>query len=646
MNTNGNGGWLMKDGFIRVAAATPKIQVADCRGNLEQILALTREAAADKVNLVVFPELCLTGYTCGDLFLSRTLQQESLAALLDFCAATASLEILCVVGLPLALGSALYNAAAVVQSGRILGFVPKRFIPNYAEFYEARHFTAGPPSGQMTDLGQDIPFGTNLVFSCHEQPDFRLAVEICEDLWVPCSPSIQHALAGATVIANLSASDEVITKAAYRRLLVQSHSSRLICGYLYADAGDGESTTDLVFAGHNLIYENGRRMAESDLFSTGSITADLDVQMLAQERRRQGTFPHDSSGYRLIPFSQKLTELPLRREIGTRPFVPPDRQDLAERCEEIFSLQVAGLKKRLAHLKCHSAVIGLSGGLDSSLALLVTARAFDALDLERSGLLAVTMPGFGTTDRTYQNALSLAKSLGATIREIPINQAVLDHFIAIGHDRANHDTTYENAQARERTQILMDLANETSGIVIGTGDLSELALGWATFNGDHMSMYGVNSSVPKTLVRHLIHHEAESGDPGLRKVLLDVLDTPVSPELLPPEQGQIIQQTEHLVGPYELHDFFLYYLIRFGFTPEKIRRLAFLAFAGQYKACELDHWLKVFIIRFFSQQFKRSCLPDGPKVGSVTLSPRGDWRMPSDAVADLWLKWTKSELDA
>jgi NAD+ synthase (glutamine-hydrolysing) len=629
----------MKDGFVRVAAATPRIRVADCRGNRDRILTLITEAAADQASLIVFPELCLTGYTCSDLFLSRTLQQEALAALRDLVDATAGLEIVSVVGLPLAQGSALYNTAAVFQAGRLLGFIPKRFIPNYAEFYEARHFSPGPEHGSVTLDGKVYPFGSKLIFACRELPDFCLAVEICEDLWVPSPPSIGHACAGATVIANLSASDEIITKAAYRRLLVQSQSGRLACGYIYADAGEGESSTDLVFAGHNLIYENGRRLAESSLFTDGITCADLDVQTLAQERRRQGTFKQICEGYETITFSLTPTILPLRRTVAARPFVPADRQDLAERCEEILALQVAGLKKRLAHTGSRTAVIGLSGGLDSTLAFLVTVRAFDALGLPRQGVIAVTMPGFGTTERTYQNARKLAGLLGATLREIPIGQAVLDHFAAIGHDPAIQDITYENAQARERTQILMDLANQESGLVIGTGDLSELALGWATYNGDHMSMYAVNCSVPKTLVRHLISYAAGQGEPALRDLLLDILATPVSPELLPPLAGEIAQKTEHLVGPYELHDFFLYYLVRFGYTPEKILRLAELAFAGQYEASEISHWLQVFIRRFFSQQFKRSCLPDGPKVGSVTLSPRGDWRMPSDAAADLWLAW-------
>ena len=635
----------MHDGFVRVAAATPRIQVADCTFNRDRILELIRQAAADHVQVIALPELCLTGYTCSDLFLSRTLLEAARRALHNLVEASRGLEILCAVGLPLAEGSSLYNVAAVFQNGRLLGIVPKYQIPNYSEFYEARHFSPGPAAGSVIFDGEEIPFGRNLLFCCSEQPDLRIAVEICEDLWIAHSPSIDHTAAGATVILNLSASDETVAKAAYRRMLVQSHSGRLVCAYAYADAGEGESSTDLVFAGHNLIYENGRRMAESALFSTGLTTADIDVQLLVQERRRMNTFADVAgSGHRVIPFSISLSELNLRRPVAPQPFVPADRQDLAERCEEILSLQAGGLKKRLIHTGCKSAVIGLSGGLDSTLALLVTARAFDSLNLDRKGILAVTMPGFGTTRRTRQNAVSLADSLGVTLREIPISDAVQIHFRDIGHDPAEHDVTYENAQARERTQILMDLANQSGGLVIGTGDLSELALGWATYNGDHMSMYGVNSSIPKTLVRHLVRYAAGQGTNDLRDTLLDVLDTPVSPELLPPSDGdiasdEIAQKTEHIVGPYELHDFFLYYLVRYGFTPAKIRRLALLAFAGQYEAEIIDQWLKVFIRRFFAQQFKRSCLPDGPKVGSVSLSPRGDWRMPSDAVARLWLEF-------
>lgn len=637
----------MIDGYIRVAAATPEIRVADCAHNAARICDLMLDAERQKVALLVLPELCLTGYTCSDLFLSQPLLQGALSALQDVIDYSRTLKLLTVVGLPLAAGAVLYNVAAVVQGGRLLGLVPKLNIPNYAEFYEARHFSPGPANSSLRLFGEDIPFGSSLLFACQDFPDFVFGIEICEDLWVMASPSIAHARAGATVIANLSASDELIGKADYRRLLVQSHSGRLVSAYVYADAGEGESTTDLVFSGHNLIFENGRRLAESKVFSLGLTTADVDVQALNAERRRQTTFISPDSqrtcypadpAYRVIPFSFEPQPLELRRPLSAHPFVPSSQTDLAERCEEILTLQVQGLKKRLAHTKAQSAVIGLSGGLDSTLALLVTARAFDALDLPRAGIQAITMPGFGTTDRTYGNALQLAASLATTLREIPIRDAVKQHFADIGHPSDLHDVTYENAQARERTQILMDIANQTGGLVIGTGDLSELALGWATYNGDHMSMYAVNSSVPKTLVRHLVRHAAGQSEPELAHVLLDILDTPVSPELLPPKDGKIAQQTEHIVGPYELHDFFLYYLVRFGFTPRKILRLAVLAFAGEYDEATIKRWLTLFIRRFFSQQFKRSCLPDGPKVGSVTLSPRGDWRMPSDAQAALWLK--------
>ena len=628
----------MRDGFIRVAAATPRIQVADCAGNRDRILGLIRQAAADQVHIAVFPELCLTGYTCGDLFLSRTLLDGARRALCSLAEATRGLEIISIVGLPLADGAALYNVAAVIQDGRVLGFVPKQNIPNYAEFYEARHFSPGPSISVCLFDGSEIPFGRNLLFCCEQMPELTLAVEICEDLWAARPPAIDHAEAGATIIANLSASDEVVSKAAYRRLLVQSQSGRLLCTYVYADAGEGESSTDLVFAGHNLIYENGRRLAESPLFSAGLTTADTDIQMLVQDRRRQNTFISQAAdSHRRIFFALAQTELALRRPIPARPFVPSDPNDLAERCEEILSLQSAGLRKRLAHTGCKSVLVGLSGGLDSTLALLVAARAFDSLGLDRKGILAVTMPGFGTTSRTRQNAISLAEGLGVTFREIPIGDSVLSHFRDIGQDPAHHDVTYENAQARERTQILMDLANMTGGLVLGTGDLSELALGWATYNGDHMSMYGINSSIPKTLVRHLVRYAAGNADDQLRHTLLDVLDTPVSPELLPPAEDEIAQKTEQLIGPYELHDFFLYYTVRYGFTPAKILRLARLAFGSEYEPEQIRHWLEVFNRRFFAQQFKRSCLPDGPKVGSVTLSPRGDWRMPSDAVSRLWL---------
>ena len=640
----------MQDGFIRVAAATPLIRVADVRFNRDQILSLIHEAARQQASVVVFPELCLTGYTCSDLFLSRSLQDAATAALLDLVRETADLDTVCIVGLPLVRGQDLYNAAAVIQRGQLLGLVPKTHVPNYAEFYELRHFTPGnmaKESGATCRInGQDVPFGTDLLFCCREMPEFILSVEICEDLWVPRSPSISAATAGATVICNLSASDETLTKAAYRRLLVESHSARLICAYLYADAGEGESTTDLVFSGHNLIYENGRKLAESALFSHGLVAAEIDVQLLQAERRRQNTYAgSDDAGvirFRQIDFSVQPIRLKLTRPVAPLPFVPSDRHDLAERCREILSLQVQGLKKRLQHTGIKKVVIGLSGGLDSTLAFLVAAFAFDALGLDRHGIIAVTMPGFGTTDRTYRNALELAASQQATVREIPIRQAVLQHFADIGHDPAVQDVTYENAQARERTQILMDLANQCGGLVVGTGDLSELALGWATYNGDHMSMYAVNSSVPKTLVRHLVRHAADDRQPELKKLLLDIVATPVSPELLPPANGEIAQKTEHIVGPYELHDFFLYYFVRYGFSPLKILRLANIAFAGQYDEVAIKRWLTVFIQRFFSQQFKRSCMPDGPKIGSVTLSPRGDWRMPSDAAVVVWLNALKT----
>ena len=641
----------MIDGFFRVAVATPSVRVADVPHNLSQILACCRGASEAGAGLVVLPELSLTGYTCSDLFLSQTLLQAAEDAVAELAAATAGLDLVIVAGLPFAYGSALYNVAAVLCHGSILGLVPKTHIPNYAEFYEARHFSPGPATGDAAIAGQTVPFGTDLIFACQSMPALKVAVEICEDMWVPQSPSIRHASAGATIIANLSASDEIIGKADYRRLLARSTSGRLICGYLYADAGIGESTTDLVFAGHNLICENGRLLKESTLFEEGIQVTDLDLMQILSERRRTNTFPVEAPSaerYRTVSFELPVHRYTrLLRDIAPRPFVPRSRQDLSRRCEEILSLQMNGLKKRLAHTQAHTAVVGLSGGLDSTLALLVTARAFQALGLPLSGLVAITMPGFGTTDRTYTNALALAESVGATLIEIPISEAVTLHFRDIGHDPGKHDVTYENAQARERTQILMDVANQRNGLVIGTGDLSELALGWATYNGDHMSMYGVNSSIPKTLVRHLVRHVAakakEEGDLKLHDVLADVLKTPVSPELLPPKDGEIVQQTEQIVGPYELHDFFLYYLVRHGMRPRKILRLAEQAFDGTYDRKTILSWLRVFLRRFFAQQFKRSCLPDGPKVGSVTLSPRGDWRMPSDAQSVLWLADLASE---
>jgi len=627
----------MKDGFLRIAAATPAIKVADCTYNMNNISALAFDAAEQGASMVVFPELSLTAYTCGDLFLQRRLLDAAENALLELAAKTAKLDIVIIVGVPIRDGSALYNCAAVLYHGEILGLVPKQHIPTYSEFYELRHFTAGPAYKTITLGGREVPLGYNIIFACKSLPEFKLGIEICEDLWVPVPPSCHLALAGATVIANISASDEIIGKASYRRSLVVGQSGRLISAYVYSDAGEGESTTDMVFAGHNLIAENGALLAESPGFTTGLTFADVDLQKLESERRRTTTFPAYTDDINTIWFDMPIKELSLNRMIAPLPFVPSSTIDLAERCEEILALQSTGLATRLRHTKSKTALVGLSGGLDSTLALIVTVHAFKALGLETSGIIAVTMPGFGTTSRTKNNATDLAAAYGVTLREISIDAAVKQHFADIGQDINKHDVTYENAQARERTQVLMDLANQTGGLVVGTGDLSELALGWATYNGDHMSMYGVNASIPKTLVRHLVAYEASHSQESLSKVLLDVLATPVSPELLPPVEGNISQKTEDIVGPYELHDFFLYYMLRFGFTPSKIFRIACIAFNGAYTNTVIKQWLIVFLKRFFTHQFKRSCLPDGPKVGTVTLSPRGDFRMPSDACVAEWL---------
>lgn len=629
----------MKDGFIRVAVATPRVRVADCAFNLQNIVALAREGTDRGAAVIVFPELCLTAYTCGDLFLQQTLIQAAEDTLAQFLKKTSHLQSLLIVGLPVHGNAALYNCAAVCCQGRLLGVVPKGYIPNYAEFYEARLFSPAGSQTEITLAGQRVPMGS-LLFRCENYPSFCVGVEICEDLWVPVPPSCRLAQAGATVLCNLSASDEVAGKPDYRRRLVTAQAGHMLAAYLYANAGEGESSTDLVFSGHSLIAENGMLLSESPGYVTGLTYADIDVLRLQAERRRITTFlpgpPVPEVTFRLA-----LPELTLEREISPLPFVPRGPA-LEERCEEILAMQTAGLATRLQHTGSKTVVLGVSGGLDSTLALLVAARALDRVGLPRTALLAVTMPGFGTTARTKGNARALASAFGATYQSIPIRRAVLRHFQDIGHDPAQRDTTYENAQARERTQVLMDLANKTGGLVLGTGDLSELALGWATYNGDHMSMYGVNSSIPKTLVRHLVAYEAARSGARLQAVLQDVLDTPVSPELLPPENGQISQKTEDLVGPYELHDFFLYYMMRFGFPPRKIYRLARHAFGEAYKSEEILHWMQVFYTRFFTHQFKRSCLPDGPKVGTVSLSPRGDFRMPSDAVSALWLEEIKA----
>ena len=630
----------MRDGFIKVGAATPKVRVADPVYNREQLVKAAGEAAGRGVKLLVFPELSMTAYTCGDLFGQEILVRAAREELARFAAETEALDMLMFVGLPWAQDGKLYNVAAAVEGGRVLGLVPKLNLPNYGEFYEARNFEPGCEDVIDADWeGEKIPMGSRLLFVCREMPALQVAAEICEDLWVACPPSTEHAQAGATVIVNCSASDETTGKSAYRRELVGGQSARLVCGYIYANAGDGESSQDLVFGGHDIIAEDGRILAESPRFETGLWTADLDLGRLEGERRRMSTFRiRGRERYCPVEFSLKMEETRLERSFDPAPFVPHDAADRERRCEEILSIQAMGLKKRLEHTGCRDAVVGISGGLDSTLALLVTARAFDLLEIPRSRIHAITMPCFGTTDRTYQNACRMTEKLGASLAEVDIREAVTLHFRDIGHDMAVHDVTYENSQARERTQVLMDVANQVNGMVIGTGDMSELALGWATYNGDHMSMYGVNASVPKTLVRHLVRYYADTcGEEELRLVLLDVLDTPVSPELLPPEDGAISQKTEDLVGPYELHDFFLYHILRCGSRPSKIFRMALLAFEGQYDREVILKWLKVFYRRFFSQHFKRSCLPDGPKVGSVAVSPRGDLRMPSDAASSLWM---------
>ena len=631
----------MRQGFIKVAALTPKVKVADTTYNREQICMLIDEAQEKGAKILVFPELCITGYTCGDLFYQELLLREAKKELLAIAKYTERKDCLVFVGLPLEHQGKLYNVAAAIAQGKVLGLVPKTHIPNYNEFYERRHFVSGMKQPVPVALDEDIivPMGTQILFQCRQMPALKIAAEICEDVWAPNPPGVDHALAGATVLVNLSASDETTGKDIYRKSLVTGQSGRLICGYIYCSAGDGESTQDVVYSGHNLIAENGSQLAESRRFCNESIYTELDIARLNEERRRMSTFPASNETYINIEFSLKEEQTELTRFVDPAPFVPGNKADREKRCEEIFMIQAMGLKKRLEHTNAATAVVGISGGLDSTLALLVMVKAFDLLNRDHKDIVAVTMPGFGTTDRTYDNAVSLIKSLGATFREVSIVDSVRTHFRDIGQDEAVHDVTYENGQARERTQILMDIANKSGGMVIGTGDMSELALGWATYNGDHMSMYGVNASVPKTLVRHLVRYYADTcGDETLQKVLYDVLDTPVSPELLPPEDGKISQKTEDIVGPYELHDFFLYYILRFGCTPKKIYRLAKYAFDGTYDTETIQKWLKTFYRRFFSQQFKRSCLPDGPKVGTVAVSPRGDLRMPSDASARIWME--------
>ena len=632
----------MEYGFVKTAAVSPKIRVADPVYNGTEIIRLMKETWEKGARIIVFPELCITGYTCSDLFRQELLLKTAKEVLMEIVEASAGMDGLFFVGLPLENRGKLYNVAAAYSDGELLGLVPKSYIPNYSEFYEARHFTAAPEGLSYERwLEEDaVPFGVNQLFTCRSMPELKVAVEICEDLWTPNPPSVRHAMHGATVIVNLSASDEITGKDSYRRDLVKLQSGRLVCGYIYASAGEGESSTDLVFGGHHLIAENGSVLAESERFTNETIYGDLDIERLIGERRHYTTYDVSAApdGYIEVEYEMNPADAPFDRYVDKAPFVPGRKEEREKRCEEILAIQSMGLKKRMEHTHCHSVVIGISGGLDSTLALLVAARAVDRLNLPRTCITAVTMPCFGTTDRTYNNACELTRRLGANLREVDIKEAVNIHFRDIGHDSSVHDVTYENSQARERTQILMDIANQTSGMVIGTGDMSELALGWATYNGDHMSMYGVNVSVPKTLVRHLVRYYADTcGDEKLTEVLLDILDTPVSPELLPPENGVISQKTEDLVGPYELHDFYLYYMLRFGFAPDKIYYLAKQAFKGEYDNEVILKWLKTFMRRFFAQQFKRSCLPDGPKVGTVAVSPRGDLRMPSDACSRIWM---------
>ena len=650
----------MKDGFIKVAACTPEIQVADVDFNVDKIISQLEKCREEGVKVAVFSELCITGYTCQDLFFQNALLDKAMEGVVKIAKTTADSDMLVAVGVPVRANGKLYNCAVVIQDGEVRAFVPKTHLPNYNEFYEARHFA--PYRGEcaaidLREYGQFefIPPMEQTVFVCEEIPELVVGFELCEDLWVADPVSNYLAKAGATLICNLSASDEVIGKDSYRRQLVSNQSARLVAGYIYCSAGVGESTQDMVFSGHNIIAENGSILAESRLFENGITISEIDFKKLAFERRKISTYPASAewdysskdSGFLNMEnisrerFSFEIGETALTRKFAKTPFIPSNQAERNERCHLILQMQSHGLMKRIAHTHSKTVVIGISGGLDSTLALLVCVMAMDLLKRPHTDIVAVTMPCFGTTKRTRSNAEILCDALGVTFREVDISKAVLQHFEDIGHDYNDHSVVFENGQARERTKVLMNIANQVSGMVVGTGDLSELALGWATYNGDHMSMYGVNASIPKTLVRHIVQYYGDTCTSDiLRDVLYDILDTPVSPELLPTDESvtEMTQKTEDLVGPYELHDFFLYYGIRWGFEPSKVKRLAKYAFEGDYPDEVIDKWLKTFYRRFFSQQFKRSCLPDGAKIGSVTLSPRGDWRMPSDAVAKLWLE--------
>ena len=622
----------MKDGFIKVAVATPEITVNNTKKNSQNIIKQITEAASKGAKIVVFPELCITGYTIGDLVFQSTAVKRAADALTEILDATKALDILFAVGLPILVDDKLYNAAAVCKGGRVLGFVPKTNLPTYGEYREARFFSKPSKTAMVDFNGIEVPCGSKLIFCAKGMENLRISCEICEDMWVAISPSAHHALNGANVILNLSASGETAGKSAVRKMHISSLSLRTMTAYLYADAGEGESTTDLVFGGNNMIYQCGKKIAEAKLFENGITYGVLDLEKTSLMRRKMTTFvPEQDDEYKRIYFDIELTETK-PENVNPHPFIPKDDARLKERCESILNMQSAGLRKRMKHIGLKTVTLGISGGLDSTLALLVTARTFDSLGLDRKGIIAVTMPCFGTTDRTYNNSKRLADAVGVTLREVSIAKSVTQHLEDIGASIDEHDITYENAQARERTQVLMDISNKTGGIVVGTGDLSELALGFATYNGDHMSMYGVNASVPKTLMRSLVKYVADTIGGELKDILYDVLDTPVSPELLPPDEGSIKQKTEDIVGPYEIHDFVMYNYVRFGFSKEKIQRLAEAAFEGVYTKETIEKWHNLFYKRFFNNQFKRSAVPDGPKVGTVSLSPRGDWVMPSDAV--------------
>lgn len=643
----------MDFGFFRIACVTPELLVADCDFNAEKIIENIKTASEKGARLIVFPELSISSYTCSDLFLQDALLSSCIKNLEKIASSTEGCDALVFVGLPFYVEGSIFNVAAAIQNGKVLALIPKTFIPNYSEFYEKRHFASSLSENcrrlkevYVSEKIGTVPFGTDILFSDRHDKKIKIGCEICEDLWVPLSPSTKAVLNGATIIVNLSAGNEVIGKDSYRKNLVSMQSAKSICVYAYSNAGNDESTNDVVFSGHSLIAENGTILKESTLFEKGMIIADCDLEKIISERRKTVTFSDNSAfvqgenSFREIEVSFKTSlQKNLLRNVDRHPFVPENDAERNKRCEKVIELQAHGLAKRLRHTKSKTSVIGLSGGLDSTLALLVTEKAFEISGLDKSGIIAVTMPCFGTTDRTYNNACTLAKEIGCTLKEIRIEKAVRQHFEDIGHDENLHDVTYENSQARERTQILMDIANKNGGLVIGTGDLSEQALGWATYNGDHMSMYGVNGSIPKTLVRYLVQYFADLKNSATLK---DILDTPVSPELLPPDGNKISQVTEDLVGPYELHDFYLYYVLRFGFSPEKIFFLAKTAFQDIYTEEIILKWLKNFYRRFFIQQFKRSCMPDGAKVGTVNLSPRGDWRMPSDSSSNIWM----SELES